>query len=106
MNAFDVAVMGAGPAGSSTAITLARLGYHVALIDRAVFPRDKLCGDFLNPINWPVLDELGVSWDILACPDNKISAFRITSADGAEAINALPGQGARPPGLGLRRFHL
>jgi geranylgeranyl reductase family protein len=102
----DVAIVGAGPAGCSTAITLAQRGYHVTLIDRAVFPREKLCGDFLNPINWPVLDQLAVSQDILARPHNKISAFRITSAGGAEAFSAIPVQGERGFGLGLRRFHL
>jgi len=106
MNEFDVAIVGAGPAGSATAITLAQQGYHVALIDRAVFPRDKLCGDFLNPINWPVLDELDVSDDILARPHAKISTFRMSAAGGAEAISALPVQGESRFGLGLRRFHL
>jgi flavin-dependent dehydrogenase len=106
MKEFDVAIVGAGPAGSSTAITLARLGYHVALIDRAVFPRDKLCGDFLNPINWPVLDDLDVSRDILARPHARISTFRMSAASGAEAISVLPTQGARQFGLGLRRFQL
>ena len=102
----DVAIVGAGPAGCSTAITLAQRGYQVALIDRASFPREKLCGDFLNPINWPVLDELAVSHDVLARPHNQISAFRITAADGAEAFSAIPAQGERGFGLGLRRFHL
>ena len=106
MKEFDVAIVGAGPAGSSTAITLAQKGYRVALIDRAVFPRDKLCGDFLNPINWPVLDQLDVSDDILARPHAKISTFRMTAAAGAEAISALPVQGERQFGLGLRRFQL
>lgn len=106
MKEFDVAVVGAGPACSSTAISLAQQGYHVALIDRAVFPRDKLCGDFLNPMNWPVLDELEVSQDIMSCPHHKISAFRITTADGAEAISALPVPGERQFGLGVRRLHL
>lgn len=106
MKEFDVAIVGAGPAGSSTAITLAQHGYQVALIDRAVFPRDKLCGDFLNPINWPVLDELNVSHDILARPHAKISTLRITAADGAEAISSLPVLRERHFGLGLRRFQL
>ncbi len=102
----DVAIVGAGPAGCSTAITLAQRGYQVALIDRARFPREKLCGDFLNPINWPVLDELAVSQEVLARPHNQISAFRITAADGTEAFSAIPAQGERGFGLGLRRFHL
>ncbi|HMO71812.1 MAG TPA: geranylgeranyl reductase family protein [Paracoccaceae bacterium] len=41
---FDVAVLGAGPAGAAAAVTVARAGLRVALIDRARFPRDKLCG--------------------------------------------------------------
>ena len=51
MQVFDVAVIGGGPAGASAAITLAKFGYSVLLVDRAVFPRDKLCGDFINPAN-------------------------------------------------------
>ena len=44
MSAFDVAVVGAGPAGSTAAYRLARAGAHVLLVDRARFPRDKPCG--------------------------------------------------------------
>ncbi|WP_425040286.1 NAD(P)/FAD-dependent oxidoreductase [Primorskyibacter sp. S187A] len=42
--AFDIIVIGAGPAGASAAYTAARLGLRVALVDKALFPRDKLCG--------------------------------------------------------------
>jgi len=45
---FDVIVVGAGPAGSSTAIALAQHGLRVALLDKAAFPRDKVCGDALS----------------------------------------------------------
>lgn len=45
----DVLVVGAGPAGSMAAAALARAGLRVRLIDRARFPRPKLCGDTLNP---------------------------------------------------------
>jgi len=106
MKEFDVAIVGAGPAGSSTAITLARLGYHALLIDRAVFPRDKLCGDFVNPINWPVLKELHVGQELLSRPHTKVSTFRISAADGAQAISSLPVQRELQFGLGLRRFQL
>jgi menaquinone-9 beta-reductase len=106
MNEFDVAIVGAGPAGSATAITLAQRGYHVALLDRASFPRDKLCGDFLNPIVWPVLRELDADSGLLSLPHAKLTKFRISAANGAEAVSALPAQGDRQFGLGLRRFHL
>src|SRR5207248_2857957 len=48
MQRFDVAVVGAGPAGSMTAYRLARAGARVLLIDKARFPRDKPCGGGLT----------------------------------------------------------
>jgi flavin-dependent dehydrogenase len=45
----DVVIVGAGPAGSLAAIVLARAGLAVRLLDRARFPRAKLCGDTVNP---------------------------------------------------------
>ena len=45
----DVLVVGAGPAGSMAAARLARAGLDVLVVDKATFPRDKLCGDFLTP---------------------------------------------------------
>ena len=45
----DVVVVGGGPAGASTAYHLASLGFDVAVLDRAFFPRDKICGDGLTP---------------------------------------------------------
>jgi flavin-dependent dehydrogenase len=46
---FDVIVCGAGPAGSVAATLLARGGARVLMVDRAAFPRHKLCGDTINP---------------------------------------------------------
>jgi geranylgeranyl reductase family protein len=48
MERFDVAVIGAGPAGSTTAYRLASAGAHVLLLDKARFPRDKPCGGGLT----------------------------------------------------------
>ena len=58
----EVAIIGAGPAGSTLAALLARLGVSVALIDRDTFPRDKLCGEFLSYDALPILDALGVTF--------------------------------------------
>src|SRR5689334_14940890 len=57
---FDVAVIGAGPAGSTLAALLASRGVSVALIDRDAFPRDKLCGEFLSYDALPIVELLGV----------------------------------------------
>ena len=54
----DVIIVGAGPAGSVAATVLARAGVRVRLIDRSAFPRDKLCGDTLNPGTLAVLRRL------------------------------------------------
>jgi geranylgeranyl reductase family protein len=57
----DVAVVGAGPAGTAAAITLAHAGANVALVDKATFPRDKCCGDGLTTGALRLLEQLGVS---------------------------------------------
>ena len=107
MKHFDVAILGAGPAGSSAAIQLAGKGYSVALLDKEQFPREKLCGDFLNPVNWPMLRELKVARAVLARPYEKISIFRFTSFSGEEAEIPLPAdRDDAVVGLGLRRFDL
>lgn len=60
MPSLRVAVVGAGPAGSSAAIALARRGHRVTLIDKARFPRDKTCGDWLTGGALADLERLGL----------------------------------------------
>jgi geranylgeranyl reductase family protein len=104
---YDVGVVGAGPAGSSAAFSLARRGYSVLLIDKCFFPRDKLCGDFISPINWPLFEWLGVVEELLSLEHEKITAFRISSSSGEEATFHFPlNEGRRLFGLGLSRFYL
>jgi 2-polyprenyl-6-methoxyphenol hydroxylase-like FAD-dependent oxidoreductase len=56
----DVLIIGAGPAGASVAVRLARLGWRVTLVEQASFPRQKVCGECLGPASLELLDELGV----------------------------------------------
>ena len=62
--ATDVLVVGAGPAGSASAALLARQGHDVLVIDRAAFPRDKACSEYLSPEAVRVLHRLGVVADL------------------------------------------
>jgi len=48
MKKYDVIICGCGPAGATAGATLARQGYSVAMLDRATFPRKKLCGGLLT----------------------------------------------------------
>jgi menaquinone-9 beta-reductase len=57
---YDVIIVGAGPAGCAAARTLASAGFSVGLFDKAIFPRDKICGDALIPDAHHVLKKLGL----------------------------------------------
>jgi geranylgeranyl reductase family protein len=88
---FDVIVCGAGPAGSVAATVLARGGARVLLLERARFPRDKLCGDTINPGAVAHLRRLGLeaALDGAAAVDGMIvtgeRGVRVQCAYGASA---------------------
>lgn len=60
MRSVDVVVVGAGPAGAAAAITAARAGLDVTVVDKAAFPRDKICGDGLTTGALRHLEHLGL----------------------------------------------
>jgi flavin-dependent dehydrogenase len=85
----DVLIVGAGPAGTVTATVLARVGVRVRLIDRAAFPRDKLCGDTVNPGTLARLRRLGLSAPI----DDRglrVDGMRVTGPRGVAIEGRYP----------------
>src|SRR5215472_11571781 len=60
----DVVVVGAGPAGASTAFHLAQAGLDVLLLEKSHFPRDKVCGDGLTPRAVKQLVGMGIPLDV------------------------------------------
>ena len=78
---YDVLVIGAGPAGASAAIALARAGLAVALVDRHRFPRDKVCGDALIPDALAALASLGLSGAVHSAA-RTVASLRIVAPNG------------------------
>jgi menaquinone-9 beta-reductase len=85
----DVLIVGAGPAGSVAAAVLARADARVRLLDRATFPRDKLCGDTVNPGTLAVLRRLGLSKPI---DDHglRVDGMRVTGPRGVAVEGRYP----------------
>jgi flavin-dependent dehydrogenase len=93
----DVIVVGAGPAGAATAIFLAEHGLTVRLLDRARFPRPKICGEYLSPEAARVLDRLGVLKALDAAGAVPLAGMRITAPDGTVVVGRYgPVRGWRP----------
>ena len=65
---FDVAIVGSGPAGSSCAAFCAKAGLRALLLEREIFPREKVCGDCLNPACWPILRRLQLTERVQILP--------------------------------------
>ena len=89
----DALVVGGGPAGSSSALRLARAGFDVRVLERAPFPRTKVCGEYVSPGACNVLADLGLL-EIIAA--ESFSLRRIALAGfGSETVDLrLPGRGA------------
>jgi geranylgeranyl reductase family protein len=78
----EVIVVGGGPAGASTAHFLARAGIDVLVLDRAKFPRDKTCAEYLSPQASRVLSDMNVLDEVeRTCPAH-LAGMRVRAPDG------------------------
>jgi len=106
---WDAVVVGAGPAGSAVALSLARSGATVLLLDRARFPRDKPCSEYLSPAATPLLERLDpeIVPAIERAEPGRLYGMRIVGPDGRAAVGrfsrlpeSLP---SRPYGFAVSR---
>ena len=74
---YDAIIIGAGPAGSTAGLLLARAGWSIALIEKQCFPRRKVCGECISASNLPLLEALGLGAQFDACagPELRRVAF-------------------------------
>ncbi len=61
-NSYDIAIIGAGPAGCACALALQGSGLRVVLIDKEIFPRDKICGDAIPGPAFKAMDKINPKW--------------------------------------------
>lgn len=90
---FDVAVIGAGLAGSSAAILLAQSGARVLLLDGATPGRHKVCGEFLSPESRVQLARVGVLDELRRAGARDVASARISTSKQRGRPVALPGEG-------------
>ena len=78
---FDALIIGGGPGGATSALLLAKAGWSVALVEKATFPRGKVCGEYLSPANLPLLRHLGVAESFLELAGPDVRQVGLFSGD-------------------------
>lgn len=96
---WDAIVVGAGPAGAATALLLSRAGARVLLLDRARFPRDKPCSEYLSPATTAVLERLGdgVLGEIEHAAHAKLYGMKVVAPCGAAMCGRFASSHSNPP---------
>ena len=106
-NDAEVIIVGGGPAGSTAAFFLARAGCDVLLLDRATFPRDKPCSEYLSPQAGRLLHEMGALEALEQGPSVRLTGMRVHAPDGttfAGSFSAATGfTPFRDYGIAVRR---
>jgi menaquinone-9 beta-reductase len=104
MTRYDVVIVGAGPAGAATAILTARAGLSTLVFERSQFPREKVCGDCVNPAAWTVLDRLGVSAAIDLLPAARLRWVNFLDLAGRAIRFQLPNETRGERGIRRKIF--
>jgi flavin-dependent dehydrogenase len=87
---FDVGIVGGGPAGASCASLCAAAGLRTVVLERAIFPREKVCGDCLNPACWPILHRLQLAERTRSLPHGILDRVEFIGTGGRTITVALP----------------
>jgi flavin-dependent dehydrogenase len=107
--AYDAIIVGAGPAGSTAALLLSKAGWSVALVEKAVFPRRKVCGEFISAASLPLLAELEVDRTFAGLAGPPVRRIALYSGDvivDAPMPKAQPAFAGWGRALGREQFDL
>lgn len=106
MKSYDALVIGAGPAGATAALILASAGCSVAVVEKALFPRRKVCGEFISATSLPLLRELGVASSFLAHAGPEIRRVGLYAGETILVADMpCPWSGSEARGRALGREH-
>ena len=105
MNGYDAIVIGAGPAGATAALLLARAGWSVAIVEKSAFPRRKVCGEFISAQALTLLEELGVG-EVIECAGPEVRTGAVYAGDYTPVAPMPAFDGAVRYGRALGREHL
>ena len=104
---YDAIVIGAGPAGSTAALLLARAGWSIAIVEKSRFPRRKVCGEFISATSMPLLRELSVLDDFLHRAGPEVRRVGLFAKDATlSARMPQPANAIAKRGRALGREHL
>lgn len=88
---LDVAIVGGGPGGAACAAFCAAGGLRTAVLEREKFPREKVCGDCINPACWPILRRLGLAESVRLLPHGNLHRVEFIGINGRTISVDLPG---------------
>lgn len=96
---YDVAIVGGGLAGLSSAIELRRSGHEVIVFEKSSYPFHKVCGEYISMESWNFLEHLGIPLGRMSLP--RIHTLLLTAPNGNSFTSQLP-----LGGFGISRFAL
>lgn len=104
---YDVIILGGGPSGATAAVLLAQAGWRVAVVEKAKFPRRKVCGEFISGTTWPLLRQLRVADPLLEIAGPTVRRVGVYAGDAmVTAQLAAPADSAEDFGRAVGREYL
>ncbi|MDP4175162.1 MAG: FAD-dependent monooxygenase [Bacteroidota bacterium] len=89
LNKYEIAIVGAGPAGATAAVYLKKFGYNVCLIEKKAFPRETLCGEFLSNEVIEILKDLNLFDAFLCMSPNPLKLVKFINQRGLLLSSSL-----------------